>query len=180
MKPDGAARHSPSEDRSTIAGMTLRRTAFVIALAAGCGLGLSACAAPSSHGTLGILRADDGRLHAIVQMCSFRVNGITVRDVDADDQYFHRVTLDTAVTDLDRVPLPLDLEETSAASKASYEVFAWSEDKPANVDAVQFTAADLKTLDVGEVLTGVSRDEAGALDRQPEDEFVGLVKESCA
>lgn len=160
--------------------MTLRRAALVTAAAAGCGLGLSACTAPSSHGTLGILRADDGALHAIVQMCSFHINGVTVREVDGPDKYFYRVTLDDAVTDLDRVPLPLDLEETSAGSQASYEVFGWSEDTSANVEGLQFTAADLETLEVGEVLTGVFRDEAWVLDRQPEDEFVDLVKESCA
>lgn len=78
------------------------------------------------------------------------------------------------------MPLPLDLEETSAASQASYEVFAWSEDTSANVEGLQFTAADLETLEVGEVLTGDFRDEAWVLDRQSEDEFVDLVKESCA
>lgn len=81
-----SARHS--ESRFTIASMTLRRAAFVTVVAAGCGLGLSACTAPpSSHGTLGLLRADEGDLHAIVQMCSRHINGVTVRDVDGPDEY---------------------------------------------------------------------------------------------
>lgn len=160
-------------------GMAPRRAALVPALTAGCVLVLSSCTVPE-YGTLGILRADDGGLVAVVQMCSHHVDGVTVYESDTPDDgvYPFQGAFDDAVTDLGRLALPADFEG-GLARDVSYDVYAWSKDNSASARGPEFTEADLETLDAGQVLIQVSRDETWVLERHTEDEFVELVKGSC-